>query len=110
MAEVFDYAEGRGSKKSRKLERVVALHHEVQHTLDREVQSAFHKAEERLAEHRKTGNASVGVEEGDVDRYLFLEDPPAWEHGYGESEWYTQGAALAIEMRLNIIRRAAGMK
>lgn len=109
MAKVFDYAEGIGGSKShRKLERVVALHRNVQNRLDREVLKAAYKAEGLLdARPNRTGNSQIGVEEGDVDRYVFLEDPPTWE-GPRDAEYYVQGSALAIEMKLGILKKATG--
>lgn len=114
MAKVFDYAEGiPGTPKSLQLERVVALHKDVQRVLDRKAAHILAKAEKNMAEHRDTGNAHVGMEDGDVDRYVYLEDPPRWKWTRrGDFEEYREDppAALVIEMRLGILSRAAGLK
>ena len=107
MAEVFDIAEGMGAFEGQ-LERVIALHTTVQRKLDLEAAIIFAKAEALMAEHHETGNAFISKDEGDVDRGIWLEDPPTWKGKPGE-EYYDQGAALAIEMRLKILQRASGL-
>lgn len=96
MAEVFDYAEGiGGSKKKRQLERVVALHFEVQKELDFHADMVLARAMELYAERRNSqgegkGNSYLEKDEGDVDRGIWLVDPPrkgspgaAWEIEHG---------------------------
>lgn len=78
------YPEVRGQE----IQRLIALHRTVQHELDRQAAEMLMKAEQKLAEHRDTGNARVGIEEGDVDRYIYLEDPDS-KSG--------PGAAMSIE-------------
>lgn len=77
-----------GRIKGQQIEKVVAMTREVQDKLDEEVLIAFAKAEARLQAHRHSGNALLTVDEGKVDRYLSLEDPPASS---------SPGAAMSIE-------------
>lgn len=96
MAEVFDIAEGMGAFAGQ-LERVVALHKDVQRKLDIEAEKIHGRAEVNLAKHRDTGNSNVGIEEGDVDRYIYLEDPPRWRWTKDGQYREDPGAAWEIE-------------
>jgi hypothetical protein len=104
MAEVYPRVGGM------KIERLIALHETVQGRLDSEVQKAFYKAEARKALHFETGNSYISISEGDIDRYLELNDPTTYQTNKQGRLVLRQSAALAIEMRHNIIRRAAGIK
>lgn len=96
MAEVYDIAEGMGAFEGQ-LERLVALHKDVQLRLDKEAEKIHARAEVNLAKHRDTGNSFVGIEEGDIDRYIFLEDPPRWRWTKDGQYREDEGAAGAIE-------------
>lgn len=96
MAEVFDYAEGMRSFEGQ-LERVIAMHKTVQRRLDAESRKIQARAEANLAKHRDTGNSFIGIAEGDVDRYVFLEDPPRWRWTKDGQYREDPGAAWDIE-------------
>jgi hypothetical protein len=82
MAEIYKRVPGKGGGKT---EKVIALNDGVQEWLDDWVFEAGVRAEEELIEHRAEGHSSIDIEEGDIDRYLILND----ERG--------QKAAMSIE-------------
>lgn len=105
MAQVYKRVGGR------KIEKVIALHKDVQDGLDRHALRMGGTAEALLAGHRHEGHARIEVDEGDVDRYVVLSD----ERG--------QKAAMSIEFGrrpdedgnggmegLRILHRAAGLE
>ncbi|QDP44216.1 tail completion or Neck1 protein [Streptomyces phage Celia] len=69
----------------RKFEQYIAMLPEVQAELDRRTFEIGIRAEELLAQHRLTGDASIEIESGKIDRYVILSD----DRG--------QKAALSIE-------------
>lgn len=113
MASVYDHIRGE------QLERLIALHVDVQASLDKHAGKVLKKAEQKLSEHKDTGNAHVGLEEGDIDRYVFLEDPDS-KSGVGAAMSIEYGHMLRSTGRLGdkkerwveglwILHDAAGM-
>jgi hypothetical protein len=58
----------------RKIAKIIALHEDVQDELDRRAFEIGIRAEELLIAHRQDGDAQINVEQGDVDRYVVLDD------------------------------------
>lgn len=104
MAEVYDFVDGE------EIQRVVARHKSVQARLDKEAMKAALKAERRLARHHDTGNAFIDMSEGDIDRYVELHDPDSFGWDEDDGIVHKPPAALAIEMRLNILGKATGLR
>lgn len=82
MAQVYKTVHGE------KIERVVARHISTQNELTRQSWKVFAGASAILKAHNKTGNAHLGIERGKIDRYVYMEDPPAAT---------SPGAAMSIE-------------
>lgn len=57
-----------------KIERLIAQHMTVQKRMDDITLERAAKAEALLAAHRHDGHASIDVEQGDIDRYVVLDD------------------------------------
>ena len=79
MAEMFKRVNGK------KFEEAIASLDGVQDWLDEYIFEAGVKAEQELLDHRYEGDAFIEIEQGDIDRYLILND----ERG--------QKAAMSIE-------------
>lgn len=92
MAEVYDFPDGE------KLERLIARHQKVQAKLDQVTLRAALKAERILnsAEHR-SGNSRIGIEHGDIDWYIYLEDPAQVLTDADGNTYVQPGAANVIE-------------
>lgn len=58
----------------RKLTKVIATHAKVQETLDAIALKHGILAEANLRAHEDTGASRITIEEGDVDRYVVLDD------------------------------------
>jgi hypothetical protein len=57
-----------------KIERLVAQHATVQKRMDDITLDRAANAESALAAHRHDGHARIDVEQGDIDRYVVLDD------------------------------------
>jgi hypothetical protein len=92
MAEVYDYPNGE------QLERLIARHVKVQAKLDQVTLKAALKAERELnrARHR-SGNSRIGIEHGDIDWYVYLEDPDQVIRTEDGEVYIQPGAANVIE-------------
>lgn len=93
----------------RSANKTVAYHAEVQKELDHEIAAALRRAEAKLARHRKTGAHSVGVETGDLDRYLYLEGPAAMSVELGHDVVTEDGEVVGDAEGLYIISDAIGL-
>lgn len=73
-----------------------------------EAEEMGNKAEVLLAGHRRTGAASIEVEQGAVDSYVTLDDEAAMHIEFGH--WYTNGYGEPQYVPgLYIITRASGL-
>ncbi|WP_394615885.1 DUF5403 family protein [Lentzea sp. JNUCC 0626] len=68
MAQVYRRVRGQ------KIERLIAQHATVQKRMDDLTLEGAARAEARLGEHRHDGHARIDVEQGDIDRYVVLDD------------------------------------
>ncbi|WP_329793880.1 DUF5403 family protein [Lentzea sp. DG1S-22] len=57
-----------------RIEKLIALHRTVQDGLDDIALERAGHAEAGLAAHRHDGHASIDVEQGDIDRFVVLDD------------------------------------
>lgn len=82
MAEVYKNVNGEP------IQRLIARTRPVQNQLDLSAWKILGRAIGILETHRQTGNAHLGKERGHIDRYVYMEDPPAAS---------SPGAAMSIE-------------
>jgi len=101
-----------------KLTEVLAHHSTVSHELQRQARMAGTRASVMLAGHRQDGNARIGVEKGDLDWYVFLDDERGLqaamtiEYGRKDRPMGTPGYGIRDKggmVGLFILHRAWGM-
>ncbi|MEU2111520.1 DUF5403 family protein [Streptomyces sp. NPDC019507] len=107
MAEIFEY------KGRRKLERKIAVLPGVQDALDEVRFEVAARAEALLLAHRQEGHASIDVEDGDVDKYVILDDErgkkAALSIEYGRAEQFIIRKDKNGQTYLDIIPAADGL-
>lgn len=116
MAEVYSKVDGE------QIQRAIARVGTVQKELTTQAYRILGEARTLLAQHTKTGNARVGYERGNIDRYVYLEDPDSFSWDAHDRAMFEPGDAMAIEMGhwndrtrdwtpgLHILGRASGLR